>query len=211
MKSTHAWKKAAALGAALLLAAAMPLSSIAMAEGGSWMGGAMFIDESRLSQDQLAAYQQAKADYEAIEDQQLVNLVGAGVITQSEMDEYQQQRGQPREIPSGQRNMNDGVQLTDAQREALMAAMQSDNREQAIANLVAQGVLSQEQVDAMSQIPQGMPDGQMGGQSGGSLWGKVQQASGTNTAAQIAVNNIQVATANMQQALTNAGIQMGQP
>ena len=187
----------------IALLMALLLSACALAEapqvGRRMMSaGRIFVDESQLTPDQLAAYQQVKANYEAIEDNELANLVAAGTVTQQEVDEYQQTRNEPRQFQNGaEPRERQRIQMNDEQRDAIAAAMQSEDREQAMADLIAQDIITQDDADAMANMPQ---SGQM------ELWGKVQAVMETDTVAQIAVNNIQVAAQMMQQALQDAGI-----
>ena len=201
--------KIVALFTALMLFSALAMAEIPDATEGEFGGfrramvGSMpFVDESTLDEAQLGAYQQAKAAYEAHEDRELGNLVAAGSITQEEVDEYLAQRGQPRQMPTDMptERRTDRTGMTDEQREALGQAMQAEDREAALADLIAQGIISQGDVDAMSAMQRGFGEG--------NLWMRVQMRIETDTVAMIAVNNMGVAAEMMRQTLSDAGIEI---
>ena len=197
---------------AVLSIAMLLLNPVAMAEETQMRmraSGAIFVDESALNDEQLIAYQQAKVDYESIEDQQLANLVMVGTITQEEMDEYTTQRARPIQMPEGETagERPQRIELTDEQREAITAAMQSEDPEAAMADLTAQGIIEEGQMFMRRQSPDGEGDGNM---MRGGLWQRMQALGDTDTAAMIAVNNMGVASQMMRDALSAAGIDMPQ-
>ena len=205
-------------GIAAALALLMLVPAFAMAEADQTEGGFRgmmsstgmpYVDEAGLTADQLAVYQQAKADYEAVEDQQLTNLVTAGSITIEEANEYVEQRNEPRQMPTGERRQRpegaDIPQMSEEQRQAIADAMNADDREAAIADLIAQGIIDEQMVAGMQSRSQRdfsqMDVSQMG------LWMRVQMMAEQDLAASIAVNNIGVAAQMMRDTLSAAGIE----
>lgn len=144
-----------------------------------------------LTEAQKAAYQDALNAYVAAEDEQLANLVGAGVLTQDEADACKAQRANRQLLGEIDMSNWSSDQMT-ALKEAF--AKPDEERAQALAALATVGQLTQAQADALNALA----DGQA------SVW---QQISGqTDDATLDALDAMQHAQLSYMQALERAGI-----
>ncbi len=148
---------------------------------------------SSLTEAQKTAYQQALTAYQAAEDEALAQLVGGGILTQGEADEYTAQRASQQAL-----HELDQSQWTQEQGQAFMNAMQKTGEERAaaLAALVTGGQLTQAQTDALTA---------QSAQNWDNLWAKL--ANLTDDVTRDTLDALEHAQLTFEQTLTRAGIQ----
>lgn len=158
-------------------------------------GGAMFgndaVDTSALTEEQKTVYDQATALYEEIEDQVLSDLVSAGVVTQTDVDDYTALRASEKSLTS-----LDMSAWTAEQYKAYYEAVQEtgEERKAAMQALADAGQITQAQADALSA------------QGQGNLWSTISQNASTNSAIQTAMSTMRQAYATYRETLNASDI-----
>lgn len=171
-------------------------TSTVLGKGGKGMERGM--TAQTLTDEQKAALADAQAAYDQAEDEALSGLVMAGVLTQINVDNYIAQRTAQRSISD-----LDQSQWTVAQAQSLNEALKKtgDERTGALTQFVTDGLLTQQQADALAnaEAPQ-------------NVWSQVNASALTDdqkSAVQLAQAQLNQARATYQLALTTAGIQGG--
>jgi hypothetical protein len=215
-ENIHKRMKKGAAFTALVLAAMIPLASMAESSTQSLLAaaagntdtaveakaaghgrlsrfaGSLHVDVSQLTDEQKAAYDSAVALYEQVEDAVLTDLITANIVTQADVDEYIALR-------SAQKSLNelDQTNWTAKQYKDYYEAntKTGDERKAAMQALADAGQLTADQAKALS----------VQGETG--LWAKIAQNASTNPAIQTAIGTMRQALATLNSTLRDAGIE----